>query len=127
MHVGEKPYVVTTSAAMSAHRGPLAWGQVELSSRILTSDMVLGMIGQILPSDLRQSLDTVGAVEHEVSLPGDTNRFTVVAARGGEDVWLELKRRQPMPATPPAPAQSDAVVESTPALAETDRATESPA
>ena len=40
MHVGEKPYMVTTSSAMSAYRGPLAWGQVELSSRVLTADAV---------------------------------------------------------------------------------------
>jgi twitching motility protein PilT len=97
MHVGEKPYVVTTSAAMSVHRGPLAWGQVELSSRVLTSDAVLGMIAQILPGDLRQSLDAFGAVEHELLMPGDDARFTVVAARGGDDVWLELKRHPPAP------------------------------
>src|SRR5436190_2197649 len=35
MHVGEKPYVVLSSTTVSALRGPLAWGQVELSSRPL--------------------------------------------------------------------------------------------
>lgn len=95
MHVGEKPYVVTTSAAMSQYRGPLAWGQVELSSRILTSEAVLGMIGQILPADLRQTLDDLGAIEQEIAPPaGSIDRFTVIAARGGDDVFLEL-RRQP--------------------------------
>jgi twitching motility protein PilT len=111
MHVGEKPYVVTTSAAMSVHRGPLAWGQVELSSRVLTSDAVLGMIAQILPGDLRQSLDAFGAVEHELLMPGDDARFTVVAARGGDDVWLELKRHPPAPV-----AQQTAVAKAVPEI-----------
>ena len=95
MHVGEKPYVVTTSASMSAYRGPLAWGQVELSSRVLTPDAVLSMLAQILPQDQRQALDDFGAVEHTIAAPaGITDRFTVVAARGGDDIWLEV-RRQP--------------------------------
>ena len=63
MHVGEKPYVVTTSTSMNAYRGPLAWGQVELSSRVLTPDAVLSMVGQILPADQRNALEELGAVE----------------------------------------------------------------
>lgn len=62
MHVGEKPYVVTTSSVMSSLRGPLSWGQVELSSRPLTPDAVLGMLGQILPQDQRRLLDDMGAI-----------------------------------------------------------------
>ena len=93
MHVGEKPYVVTTSSSMNAYRGPLAWGQVELSSRVLTPDAVMSMVTQILPADERRSLDELGAVEHEiVPPPGNADRFTVVAARGGDDIWLELRR-----------------------------------
>jgi twitching motility protein PilT len=108
MHVGEKPYVVTTSSSMNAYRGPLAWGQVELSSRVLTSEAVLSMVGQILPPDQRQALDDLGAVEHEIAPPGGvTDRFTVVAARGGDDIWLEL-RRHPMPVVRPQPATVEA-------------------
>jgi len=93
MHVGEKPYVVTTSSSMNAYRGPLAWGQVELSSRVLTPDAVMSMVTQILPAAERRSLDELGAVEHEiVPPPGNVDRFTVVAARGGDDIWLELRR-----------------------------------
>jgi twitching motility protein PilT len=93
MHVGEKPYVVTTSSAMNAYRGPLAWGQVELSSRILTPDAVLGMVTQILPADQRHALEDLGAIEHAIASPaGVRDRFTVVAARGGDDIWLELRR-----------------------------------
>jgi twitching motility protein PilT len=108
MHVGEKPYVVTTSAAMSQYRGPLAWGQVELSSRILTSEAVLAMLGQIVPSELRQMLDDIGAIEHEVDPPaGSSERFTLIAARGGEDVFLELRRRIEVP----EPAAADPIEE----------------
>ncbi len=93
MHVGEKPYVVTASSSMNAYRGPLAWGQVELSSRVLTPDAVLNMVGQILPQDQRHALEEVGAVEHAIDSPaGIADRFTVVAARGGEDIWLEVRR-----------------------------------
>ena len=115
MHVGEKPYVVTTSSSMNAYRGPLAWGQVELSSRVLTSEAVLSMVGQILPPDQRQALDELGAVEHEISPPhGVADRFSVVAARGGDDIWLEL-RRHPVPVARPQPA----AVESPAAVGET--------
>ena len=94
MHVGEKPYVVTASSSMNAYRGPLAWGQVELSSRVLTFDAVSSMLGQILPADQQQALTEFGAIEHEIPSPaGVAGRFTVVAARGGEDVWVEVRRR----------------------------------
>ena len=93
MHVGEKPYVVTSSASMYAYRGPVAWGHVELSSRVLTTDAVAGMLEQLLPPDQRKALDEYGAIEfelpHEEQRP---DRFTVVAARGGDDVWLEIRR-----------------------------------
>jgi twitching motility protein PilT len=94
MHVGEKPYVITASAAMNAYRGPLAWGQVELSSRVLTFDAVSSMLSQILPGDQLQALDEYGAIEHEIAAPSNiTQRFTVIAARGGEDVWVEVRRK----------------------------------
>jgi twitching motility protein PilT len=107
MHVGEKPYVVTTSATMNEYRGPLAWGQVELSSRVLTTDAVLGMLGQILSLEQRQALEEYGAIEHEIAAaPGSPHRFTVVAARGGDDVWLEVRRRS-LVAPPAAEAAGD--------------------
>ena len=94
MHVGEKPYVVTASSSMNAYRGPLAWGQVELSSRVLTFDAVSSMLGQILPADQQVALTEFGAIEHQIPSPaGIADRFTVIAARGGEDVWVELRRR----------------------------------
>ena len=69
MHVGEKPYVVTASSSMNAYRGPLAWGQVELSSRVLTFDAVSSMLGQILPADQQLALTEFGAIEHESLRP----------------------------------------------------------
>lgn len=114
MHVGEKPYVVTSSASMYAYRGPVAWGHVELSSRVLTTDAVVGMLEQLLPADQRRALDEYGAIEF--GLPQDdqrSDRFTVVAARGGDDVWLEIRRTAA--ALPAAEISEPAAVESAPA------------
>jgi twitching motility protein PilT len=122
MHVGEKPYVVTTTASMAAYRGPLAWGQVELSSRVLTLEAVLGMLGQLLPPEQREALEEFGAIEYAIPGSGErADRFIIVAARGGDDVWLEVRRRpkaapqatvvgQPMPIED-APAQTDAAID----------------
>ena len=101
MHVGEKPYVVTTSESANAFRGPLSWGQVELSTRTLTVDAVAGMVGQLLPEDQRAILADVGAVEYD--LPDNAQiagRFTVIAARGGDDIWLEIRHLRPQPVAP---------------------------
>jgi twitching motility protein PilT len=115
MHVGEKPYVITASASMNAYRGPLAWGQVELSSRVLTFDAVSSMLAQILPADQQRALDEFGAIEHEILPPnGVLDRFTVIAARGGEDVWVEVRRKPVPPAVPDVVPQPDAVVEPVP-------------
>ena len=115
LHVGEKPYVVTSSASMYAYRGPVAWGHVELSSRLLTTEAVVGMLEQLLPVEQRKALDDYGAVEYELSESGpDADGFTVIAARGGEDVWLEIRRAPataPVAASPAQPAVEAAPVE----------------
>jgi twitching motility protein PilT len=114
MHVGEKPYVITASSSMNAYRGPLAWGQVELSSRVLTFDAVSSMLAQILPADQQNALVEYGAIEHELNPPaGIPDRFTVVAARGGEDVWVEVRRR-PVEAPPVETAPVEAPVAEAP-------------
>ncbi len=122
MHVGEKPYVVTTTSAMNEFRGPLLWGQVELSSRILTPDAVLGLLGQILPTDRRRTLDELGAVEHEIHASHTQDRFTVIAARGGDDVWVEVrpvpKAELPVTVEEPIPADTVAPPEETAAIAQ---------
>jgi len=112
LHVGEKPYVVTSSASMYAYRGPVAWGHVELSSRLLTTEAVVGMLEQLLPVEQRKSLDDYGAVEYELSQSGPSaDGFTVIAARGGDDVWLEIRRT---PATVPVPEVPAPPVEAPP-------------
>ena len=103
LHVGERPYVVAAS------------GQVELSSRALTFEAMSGMLGQLLSPDAEKTLDELGAVEHHVSplsvAPGES--FTVVAARGGNDIWIEIRRRRrvtpPPPAEPAAPVVTESV------------------
>jgi len=84
MHAGDKPYVVAPS------------GQVELASKGLTLDAVNGIVQQLLPQDVFNALDEFGAIQHELAAqPGFTGEsFTVVAARGGDDVWVEIRRRR---------------------------------
>ena len=85
LHAGECPYVIAPS------------GQLELASRALTLEAVKGMLNELLPAEARQSLDEIGAVQHELGspafAPGET--FSVVAARGGEDIWIEIRRHRP--------------------------------
>lgn len=101
LHVGERPYVVAAS------------GQVELSSRALTFEAMSGMLGQLLAPEAEKTLEELGAVEHDLSpltvAPGE--RFTVVAARGGNDIWIEIRRqRRVTPLPPPAPVEERAAV-----------------
>jgi len=81
MHVGERPYVVVGA------------GTLDLSTQILNLDAMTGMLQQLLPPAVQDSLEEFGAVEHRLpSHEGDT--FTVVAARGGDDIWIEIRRRR---------------------------------
>ena len=84
MHVGDKPYVVS----------PI--GQVDLATRGLTLDAVSGIVNQLLPFESQRALDEFGAAQYELppmpEFPGE--HFTVVAARGGDDVWAEIRRRR---------------------------------
>src|SRR6185295_15381339 len=84
MHAGDKPYVVSPS------------GQVELASRGLTLDAVTGIVAQLLPVEFQNALDEFGAVQY--TLPPQTEfpreQFTVVVARGGDDVWAEIRRKR---------------------------------
>jgi twitching motility protein PilT len=84
MHAGDKPYVVAPS------------GQIELASRGLTLEAVNGIVSQLLPADALSSLEEFGAIQQELAalpeFPGES--FTVVAARGGDDVWVEIRRRK---------------------------------
>ena len=100
MHVGERPYVVVGA------------GTLDLSSQILNLGAMTGMLQQLLPTAAQDSLEEFGAVEHRLQAhDGDT--FTVVAARGGDDIWIEIRRRRQAAAVvaavaaPPAPLAAD--------------------
>jgi hypothetical protein len=79
MHVGEKPIVVARSRS------------IDLSSHGLNLSAMIGMLGQLLPADAQASL----AGCRGAPLPSrGTDHFTVVAARGGDDIWIEIRRRR---------------------------------
>ena len=118
LHTGEKPYVVTSTTAMHALRGPVLWGQVELSTRSLTSDAITSMLEHLLTAEQRRVLDELGAVENELPATTEHPAFTVIAARGGDDIWVEVKpisvaeapQVQEIPQAPSIPATSPAEV-----------------
>ncbi|MFN7984849.1 MAG: ATPase, T2SS/T4P/T4SS family [Vicinamibacterales bacterium] len=82
MHVGDRPYVVTDK------------GQASLASDPLSSDAIDNIIEQLLPEESQRVLKEIGATQ--CVLPEDPlyprERFSVVAARGGDDVWVEIRR-----------------------------------
>ena len=90
MHVGERPYVVV---------GTLT---INISTHGLNLEAMTGMLAQLLPADAQTQLEEFGAVEYRIPQPGD-DRFSVVAARGGDDIWIEIRRRRPAAAAQPKP------------------------
>src|SRR5688572_10142462 len=84
LHVGEKPYIVTPTE------------QVDLATKGLTIDAATGILNQLLPAEPQNALEEFGAVQYLLppipELPGE--HFTIVAARGGDDIWIEIRRRQ---------------------------------
>ena len=84
LHVGEKPYIVTPTE------------QVDLATKGLTIDAAVGILNQLLPPEPQNALEEFGAVQYQMppapELPGE--HFTIVAARGGDDIWIEIRRRQ---------------------------------
>ncbi|MCC7416739.1 MAG: Flp pilus assembly complex ATPase component TadA [Acidobacteria bacterium] len=84
MHAGDKPYIVTPG------------GQVDLASRGLTLEAVNGIIGQLLPPEVLGALDEFGAAQYQLPTRSEFphEQFTIVAARGGDDLWAEIRRRR---------------------------------
>ena len=84
LHVGEKPYIVTPTE------------QVDLATKGLTIDAAKGILNQLMPIEPQNALEEFGAVQYQMppipALPGD--HFTIVAARTGDDIWIEIRRRQ---------------------------------
>jgi twitching motility protein PilT len=82
MHVGERPTIISAA------------GSSTLTSGALSLTAMADLLRDLLPPDAQQALDEFGAVEAEL-LPTDAagaERFTVVAARGGDDIWIEIRR-----------------------------------
>lgn len=70
-------------------------GQSELVSRELTLEAMTGMLGELLPPETRQALDELGAVQHDLPpSEGFEDGFTVVTARGDDDIWIEIRRHR---------------------------------
>lgn len=117
LHVGDKPYVLSAS------------GQIDLAPRGLTYDAVAGVIAQLLPEESQKALQEYGAAQHELSdlaeFPGE--HFNVVAARGGDDVWVEIRRRHQISAgEPPSEPPHEVAEESTPRVPPAPRPMEFP-
>ena len=110
IHVGEKPYVVAPT------------GQVDLARAGLTLEAVGRIVQQLLPIELQSALDEFGAIQYELPPQAnlDDEHFTVVVARGGEDIWVEIRRRR---ARETDPALSDALPASAPMPAPDPQAT----
>jgi twitching motility protein PilT len=105
LHVGERPYVVSPTV------------QVDLATRSLTFDAVHSIVNHVLPIESQRMLEEIGAAQYELprpipEFPGE--HFTIVAARGGHDLWMEIRRRRTIsgPGDPPvaAPGLSSAPV-----------------
>src|SRR5215471_7823992 len=84
MHAGDRPYVVSPT------------GQVDLASRGLSLEAVDGIVAQLLSIESRNALEEFGAVQYELPPAAEFagEHFTVVAARGGDDLWVEVRRRR---------------------------------
>ncbi len=95
MHVGERPYVVVGTQT------------INISTHGLNLEVMTGMLTQLLTAEAHGQLEEFGAVEHTLPHNGD-DRFSVVAARGGDDIWIEIRRRRPKPAPAPEVAPVDA-------------------
>lgn len=84
MHVGEKPTVITAS------------GGVPLTASGLTLASMDELLRDLLPIEAQQALAEFGAVEADLPPTSSARgqRLTVVAARGGDDVWIEIRRQR---------------------------------
>jgi twitching motility protein PilT len=70
---------------------------MEVASAAMTLESMDSLLAELLKPDSQQALAEFGAVETELApsalAPGE--QFTVVAARGGDDIWIELRRKRP--------------------------------
>src|SRR5688572_23783098 len=97
MHVGERPYVVVGTQTTN------------ISTHALNLDVMMNMLAQLLPAEQQTQLAELGAVEYKIPLQSG-DRFAIVAARGGDDVWIEIRRRRP-PVAAAAPPIAEPIPE----------------
>ena len=85
LHVGERPIVVTA-------RGPV---EVASATMTLAGDGCPARRPALTPNRSRRSPSSAPSRrELPPSAVASGERFTVVAARGGDDIWIELRRRR---------------------------------
>ena len=68
-----------------------------------------GVLNDLLSPADQETLDDIGAVEREITskdAPGD--KFLLVAARGGDDIWIELRRQRAVVRIPQTPRTASA-------------------
>jgi len=83
MHVGERPFVLAPN------------GTSNLSERPLTVEAMSNVLADLLSAEDQSTLSELGAVEKDLTIPqAPADRFTLVAARGGDDIWIELRRQR---------------------------------
>jgi len=114
MHVGERPIVVSGQRT------------IDLSTHGMNLSAMVGMLGQLLSGDALSSLKELGAVEHALPSRG-SDHFSVVAARSGDDIWIEIRRRREtsettaeIPAGTAQPSEVELPAAAPPALAESE-------
>ncbi|MBI4476528.1 MAG: Flp pilus assembly complex ATPase component TadA [Acidobacteria bacterium] len=114
MHVGEKPYVIAPA------------GPVEISTKLLTLEAASSILNQLLPAESQRALQELGAVAYDLPSATETgDRFSVIAARGGDDIWVELRRHKAgaTPAPMPQPVALSMAPAATPAASSVPRPT----
>lgn len=106
MHVGEKPTIITAS-------GPTA-----LAPTPLTLASMADLLRDLLAPESQQALDEFGAVEADLPATPSAvgERFTVVAARGGDDIWIEVRRQRGLPFEPRESGASEPAATPAPGL-----------
>lgn len=105
MHVGERPYVLTPA------------GPANLSDRPLSVEAMHNVLGDLLTQEDGGTLREVGAVEKDVTVAGAPGEvFRLVAAKGGDDIWVEFRRlrtgssrREAVSAVQPAAPAADPI------------------
>lgn len=79
LHVGDVPYIVTDT------------GTVPFGSQPLRMRAAVTILEELLPADCRAELSRRGATNCDIVLRESPGRvYNIVAARGGDDIWIEI-------------------------------------